>query len=196
MLAQKRYGEVSATVTLAIKDYCIGIMGTTGSDILIKTIKDISSKYELLGYECVPLIVDDINDYGNIISNICRLQLDKYRYVFKQTSSTLSLTKLDNSKIITDYTSTSNNRNTSGTSNGMSENAPINADINTINSPNTKAQTKTEGAVTDDGSVQKDYSETNPYYYDTYMSILKKYNIFNIIDSAIQKILVEYSAII
>ena len=46
------------------------------------------------------------------------------------------------------------------------------------------------------GSSENTYNESNPYYYDTFLSIIKRYNIPSIINSGIQKILVEYSSII
>ena len=196
MVVQALFKDIHYSIVTKIKTYLKeAIPNSIQSDFDI-VLEEITSPYDFLEYKCIPLSVDREDDYQNIIAYIIINHLNRYRNIFQNCDKELKLLGLKFDKNGTDNTTTNNTKQNSGSSNGMSENAPINADINSIVSPNTKAQTATSATQNDNGSSKNTYNENNPYYYDTFLSIIKRYNIPSIINSGIQKILVEYSTII
>ena len=196
MIFQSRFSDIDYKILDKIKNYlakAIPNSNATDFDIILQ---EITSPYSSLLYNCIPLNIEREEDYSDLMAYIVINHLNLYRNVFQNCDKELKLLGLKFDKNGTDNTTTNNTKQNSGTSNGMSENAPINADINSIVSPNTKAQTATSATQNDNGSSENTYNESNPYYYDTFLSIIKRYNIPSIINSGIQKILVEYSTII
>ena len=196
MIFQSRFSDIDYKILDKIKDYlakAIPNSNATDFDIILR---EITSPYSNLLYNCIPLNIEREEDYSDLMAYIVINHLNLYRNVFQNCDKELKLLGLKFDKNGTDNTTTNNTKQNSGSSNGMSENAPINADINSIVSPNTKTQTTTSATQNDNGSSENTYNESNPYYYDTFLSIIKRYNIPSIINSGIQKILVEYSTII
>ena len=196
MIFQARFSDIDYDIINKIGVYLSNAIPNSNATDFDIILQEITSPYSNLLYNCIPLNVDNESDYQNIIGYIVINHLNLYRNVFQNCDKELKLLGLKFDKNGTDNTTTNNTKQNSGSSNGMSENAPINADINSIVSPNTKAQTKTTATQNDNGSSENTYNESNPYYYDTFLSIIKRYNIPSIINSGIQKILVEYSSII
>ena len=196
MVVQTLFKYVRNTIVIKIKEYLKeAIPNSIQSDFDI-VLKEIISPYDFLEYKCIPLIVDREDDYQNIIAYIVINHLNRYRNIFQNCNNELKLFNLRVDKNIIEKSTTKNTKTNSGDSSGMSENAPINADIGSIVSPNTKAMTQTHASQNDNGSTDYTNTENNPYYYDTFLSIVKRYNIPAIINNGIQKILVEYSTII
>lgn len=196
MVVQTLFKDIHYDIVTKIKTYLKeAIPNSIQSDFDI-VLEEITSPYDFLEYKCIPLSVDRQDEYQNIIAYVVINHLNRYRNVFQNCDKELKLLGLKFDKNGTDNTTTNNTKENNGGSNGMSENAPISADINSIVSPNTKAQTTTHATITDNGTDTNTYNESNPYYYDTFLSIIKRYNIPSIINSGIQKILVEYSTII
>lgn len=196
MVVQSKYSDVEHNVVTRIQEYLSKVIPSSTELDFQSVLIEISNPYSTLCYNCIPLNVDTEEEYQNIIVYIIINHLNRYRNIFQNCDNELKLLGLKFDKNGTDNTTTNNTKENSGSSNGMSENAPINADINSIVSPNTKAQTKTSATQNDNGSSENIYNESNPYYYDTFLSIIKRYNIPSIINSGFQKILVEYSTII
>lgn len=196
MVVQAKYSAVEHNVVTRIQEYLSKAIPNSTTLDFQSVLIEISNPYSTLFYNCIPLNVDTVEEYQNIIAYIVINHLNRYRNIFQNCDNELKLLGLKFDKNGIDNTTTNNTKENSGSSNGMSENAPINADINSIVSPNTKAQTTTSATQNDNGSSENIYNENNPYYYDTFLSIIKRYNIPSIINSGIQKILVEYSTII
>lgn len=196
MIFQSRFSDIDYKIVDKIKGYLANAIPNSNVTDFDNILQEITSPYSNLLYNCIPLNIEREEDYSDIISYIIINHLNRYRNVFQNCDKTLKLLGLKFDKNGTDNTTTNNTKTNSGDSSGMSENAPINADINTINSPNTKAKTQTHASQNDNGSSNNTYNESNPYYYDTFLSIIKRYNIPAIINNGIQKILVEYSTII
>ena len=196
MVVQSRYSYVEHNVVTRIQEYLSKVIPNSSTLDFQSVLIEISNPYSSLCYNCIPLNVDTLEEYQNIIVYIIINHLNRYRNIFQNCDNELKLLGLKFDKNGLDTTTTNNTKENSGSSNGMSENAPIDADIRTIVSPNTKAQTKTSATQNDNGSSENIYNESNPYYYDTFLSIIKRYNIPSIINSGIQKILIEYSTII
>lgn len=196
MVFQASFYDMEYSIVPRIKEYLQNAIPNSNVSDFDIVLEEISSPYSNLKYNCIPLNVDVEEEYFSIIGYIVINHLNRYRNVFQNCDKELKLLGLKFDKNGTDNTTTNNTKQNSGSSNGMSENAPINADINSIVSPNTKAQTATSATQNDNGSSENTYNESNPYYYDTFLSIIKRYNIPSIINSGIQKILVEYSTII
>lgn len=197
MRVQKNFSEIYRTIITEINSFIISAIDTTSSSGLFESIvENIVQPYNRLRYDCIPLIVDNDEEYPQILANISVQYLNRYRHLFSKCNSELEYINLKFAKEGGEDNTINNTKENTGGSNGMSENAPINADITSIVSPNTKAQTETHATQTDNGTNNKSYNENNPYYFDTYLSIIKRYNLTNIIDASIQKILVEYSTII
>lgn len=196
MIYQARFSDIDYNIINKIGVYLSNAIPNSNATDFDIILQEITSPYSNLLYNCIPLNIEREEDYSDIISYIIINHLNNYRNVFQNCDKELKLLGLKFDKNGTDNTTTNNTKQNSGSSNGMSENAPINADINSIVSPNTKAQTTTSATQNDNGSSENTYNESNPYYYDTFLSIIKRYNIPSIINSGIQKILVEYSTII
>lgn len=196
MIFQSRFSDIDYTIINKIGIYLANAIPNSNATDFDIILQEITRPYSNLLYNCIPLNIEREEDYSDIISYIIINHLNQYRNVFQNCDKELKLLGLKFDKNGTDNTNTNNTKENSGSSNGMSENAPINADINSIVSPNTKAQTTTSATQNDNGSSKNTYNESNPYYYDTFLSIIKRYNIPSIINSGIQKILVEYSTII
>ena len=196
MVVQGRYSAVEHNVVTSLQEYLSKVIPNSTELDFQSVLIEISNPYSTLCYNCIPLNVDTVEEYQNLIVYIIINHLNRYRNIFQNCDNELKLLGLKFDKNGVATTTTNNTKQNSGSSNGMSENAPINADINSIVSPNTKAQTATSATQNDNGSSENTYNESNPYYYDTFLSIIKRYNIPNIINSGIQKILVEYSTII
>ena len=196
MVVQAKYSAVEHNVVTSLQEYLSKVIPNSTELDFQSVLIEISNPYSRLCYNCIPLNVDTVEEYQNLIVYIIINHLNHYRNIFQNCDNELKLLRLKFDKNGTDTTTTNNTKQNSGSSNGMSENAPINADINSIVSPNTKAQTTTSATQNDNGSSENTYNESNPYYYDTFLSIIKRYNIPSIINSGIQKILVEYSTII
>ena len=196
MAVQSRYSAVEHNVVTRIQEYLSKVIPNSTALDFQSILTEISNPYSALCYNCIPLNVDTVEEYQNIIVDIIINHLNRYRNIFQNCNNELKFFNLRVDKNIIEKTTTKNTKTNSGDSSGMSENAPINADINTINSPNTKAKTQTHASQNDDGSTDYTNTENNPYYYDTFLSIIKRYNIPAIINNGIQKILVEYSTII
>lgn len=196
MVVQAKYSDVEHNVVTRIQEYLSKVIPDSSELNFQSVLIEISKPYSILFYNCIPLNVDTVEEYQNIIAYIVINHLNRYRNVFQNCNKELKFFNLRVDKNITEKTTTKNTKTNSGDSSGMSENAPVNADINTINSPNTKAKTQTHASQNDDGLTDYTNTENNPYYYDTFLSIIKRYNIPAIINNGIQKILVEYSTII
>ena len=196
MIYQSRFSDIDYKILDKIKDYLANAIPNSNATDFDTILREITSPYSNLLYNCIPLNMERGEDYPDLMAYIVINHLNLYRNVFQNCDKELKLLGLKFDKNGTDNTTTNNTKQNSGSSNGMSENAPINADINSIVSPNTKAQTATSATQNDNGSSENIYNESNPYYYDTFLSIIKRYNIPSIINSGIQKILVEYSTII
>lgn len=196
MVVQDRYSAVEHNVVTKIQEYLSKVIPNSTALDFQSVLTEISNPYSTLCYNCIPLNVETVEEYQNIISYIVINHLNRYRNIFQNCDNELKLLGLKFDKNGTDNTTTNNTKTNSGDSSGMSENAPINADIGSIVSPNTKAMTQTHASQNDNGSSENTYNENNPYYYDTFLSIIKRYNIPAIINNGIQKILVEYSSII
>ena len=196
MVVQGRYSAVEHNVVTGIQEYLSKVIPNSTELDFQSVLIEISNPYSRLCYNCIPLNVDTVEEYQNLIVYIIINHLNRYRNIFQNCDNELKLLGLKFDKNGIDNTTTNNTKENSGSSNGMSENAPIDANINSIVSPNTKAQTKTSATQNDNGSSENIYNESNPYYYDTFLSIIKRYNIPSIINSGIQKILIEYSTII
>ena len=196
MVFQSRFSDIDYKILDKIKDYLTKAIPNSNATDVDTILREITSPYSNLLYNCIPLNIERGEDYPDLMAYIVINHLNQYRNVFQNCDKELKLLGLKFDKNGTDNTTTNNTKQNSGSSNGMSENAPINADINSIVSPNTKAQTTTSATQNDNGSSENTYNESNPYYYDTFLSIIKRYNIPSIINSGIQKILVEYSTII
>ena len=196
MVVQDRYSAVEHNVVTSIQEYLSKVIPNSAELDFQSVLIEISNPYSRLCYNCIPLNVDTVEEYKNIIVYIIINHLNRYRNIFQNCDKELKLLGLKFDKNGTDNTTTNNTKTNSGDSSGMSENAPINADIRSIVSPNTKAMTQTHASQNDNGSSENTYNESNPYYYDTFLSIIKRYNIPSIINSGIQKILVEYSTIV
>ena len=196
MIYQARFSDIDYKILDKIKDYLANAIPNSNATDFDTILREITSPYSNLLYNCIPLNIERGEDYPDLMAYIVINHLNLYRNVFQNCDKELKLLGLKFYKNGTDNTTTNNTKQNSGSSNGMSENAPINADINSIVSPNTKAQTTTSATQNDNGSSENTYNESNPYYYDTFLSIIKRYNIPSIINSGIQKILVEYSTII
>ena len=196
MIFQSRFSDIDYKIVDKIKTYLANAIPNskvTDFDIILQ---EITRPYSYLLYNCIPLYIEREQDYIDCISSIVINHLNRYRNIFQNCNKELKLFNLRVDKNITEKTTTKNTKTNSGDSSGMSENAPINADIGSIVSPNTKAMTQTHASQNDDGSTDYTNTENNPYYYDTFLSIIKRYNIPAIINNGIQKILVEYSTII
>ena len=196
MVVQDRYSAVEHNVVTRIQEYLSKVIPNSTALDFQSVLTEISNPYSTLCYNCIPLNVETVEEYQNIISYIVINHLNRYRSIFQNCNNELKLFNLRVDKNIIEKTTTKNTKTNSGDSSGMSENAPINANMKTINSPNTKAQTQSHASQKDDGSTDYTNTENNPYYYDTFLSIIKRYNIPSIINNGIQKILVEYSTII
>ena len=196
MVFQSRFSDIDYKILDKIKDYLANAIPNSNATDFDIILREITSPYSNLLHNCIPLNIERGEDYPDLMAYIVINHLNRYRNIFQNCDKELKLLDLKFDKNGTDNTTTNNTKQNSGTSNGMSENAPINADINSIVSPNTKAQTATTATQNDNGSSENTYNESNPYYYDTFLSIIKRYNIPSIINSGIQKILVEYSTII
>ena len=196
MIYQSRFSDIDYKILDKIKDYLANAIPNSNATDFDTILREITSPYSNLLYNCIPLNIERGEDYPDLMAYIVINHLNLYRNVFQNCDKELKLLGLKFDKNGTDNTTTNNTKQNSGSSNGMSENAPINADINSIVSPNTKAQTTTSATQNDNGSSENTYNESNPYYYDTFLSIIKRYNIPSIINRSIQKILVEYSSII
>lgn len=196
MIFQSRFSDIEYNIINKIGIYLSNAIPNSNATDFDIILQEITSPYSNLLYNCIPLNIEREEDYSDIISYIIINHLNRYRNIFQNCDKELKLLGLKFDKNGTDNTTTNSTKQNSGSSNGMSENAPINADINSIVSPNTKAQTATSATQNDNGSSENTYNESNPYYYDTFLSIIKRYNIPSIINSGIQKILVEYSTII
>lgn len=196
MIFQSRFSDIDYKIVDKIKGYLANAIPNSKATDFDIILQEITSPYSNLLYNCIPLYIEREEDYTDCISSIIINHLNRYRNIFQNCNKELKLFNLRVDKNITEKTTTKNTKTNSGDSSGMSENAPINADINTINSPNTKAKTQTHASQNDNGSTDYTNTENNPYYYDTFLSIIKRYNIPGIINNGIQKILVEYSSII
>ena len=196
MIFQSRFSDIDYKIIDKIKVYLANAIPNSNATDFDTILQEITRPYSNLLYNCIPLNIEREEDYSDLMAYIIINHLNRYRNIFQNCDKELKLLGLKFDKNGTDNTTTNNTKQNSGSSNGMSENAPINADINLIVSPNTKAQTATSATQNDNGSSENTYNESNPYYYDTFLSIIKRYNIPSIINSGIQKILVEYSTII
>lgn len=197
MIVQKKLAIIQQQVKNALYTHLGELMtGSTYPLSIQKMVDTIIKPYVSLEYYCIPLNVEHEEDYNEIITMISCEYLNRYAYIFSMVTNSLDFRNLNTAKKITENFENTGTKENNGSSKGMSENAPINADITSITSPNTKTQTETVANQNTNDSGTKNYSEDNPYYYDTFLSIMKRYNIQNIIDCAIQKILVEYSSII
>ena len=196
MIFQSRFSDIDYKILDKIKVYLANAIPNSNATDFDTILQEITRPYSNLLYNCIPLNIEREEDYSDLMAYIVINHLNRYRNIFQNCDKELKLLGLKFDKNGTDNTTTNNTKQNSGSSNGMSENAPINADINSIVSPNTKAQTATSATQNDNGSSENTYNENNPYYYDTFLSIIKRYNIPSIINSGIQKILVEYSTII
>ena len=196
MIYQARFSDIDYKILDKIKDYLANAIPNSNATDFDAILREITSPYSNLLYNCIPLNIERSEDYPDLMAYIVINHLNRYRNIFQNCDKELKLLGLKFDKNGTDNTTTNNTKTNSGDSSGMSENAPINADIRSIVSPNTKAMTQTHASQNDNGSSENTYNESNPYYYDTFLSIIKRYNIPSIINSGIQKILVEYSTII
>ena len=196
MVFQSRFSDIDYKIIDKIKVYLANAIPNSNAADFDTILQEITRPYSNLLYNCIPLNIEREEDYTDLISYIIINYLNRYRNIFQNCDKELKLLGLKFDKNGTVNTTTNNTKQNSGGSNGMSENAPINADINSIVSPNTKVQTTTSATQNDNGSSENTYNENNPHYYDTFLSIIKRYNIPSIISSGIQKILVEYSTII
>lgn len=196
MVVQSRYSYVEHNVVTRIQEYLSKVIPNSSTLDFQSVLIEISNPYSTLCYNCIPLNVYTLEEYQNIIVNIIINHLNRYRNIFQNCNNELKLFNLRVDKNIIEKSTTKNTKTNSGDSSGMSENAPINADIGSIVSPNTKAMTQTHASQNDNGSTDYTNTENNPYYYDTFLSIIKRYNIPAIINNGIQKILIEYSTII
>lgn len=85
----------------------------------------------------------------------------------------------------------------------MGENAPINSDINVINTPNSKSisinhneskKTGDDTHLTTYGmNIDDKHTEISPEIYNQFLKILEKYNIPSIIDGCYRKIIHEFN---
>lgn len=197
MIVQKKLTAIQQQVKNALYTHLAELMtGSTYPLATQKMVDTIIKPYVSLEYYCIPLNVEHEEDYNEIITMVSCEYLNRYSYIFSMVTNSLDFRNLNTAKEVVETYENTGTKENNGNSKGMSENAPINADITIIDSPNTKAQTETLATQNNSDSGTKNYSENNPYYFDTFMSIMKRYNIQNIIDSAIQKILVEYTTII
>lgn len=196
MIFQSRFSDIDYKIVDKIKIYLANAIPNSNATDFDTILQEITRPYSNLLYNCIPLNIEREEDYSDIISYIVINHLNRYRNIFQNCNNELKLFNLRVDKNIIEKSTTKNTKTNSGDSSGMSENAPINADIGSIVSPNTKAMTQTHASQNDNGSTDYTNTENNPYYYDTFLSIVKRYNIPAIINNGIQKILVEYSTII
>lgn len=196
MTFQSRFSDIDYKILDKIKDYlakAIPNSNATDFDIILR---EITSPYSNLLYNCIPLNIEREEDYSDLMASIVINHLNRYLNIFQNCNKELKFFNLRVDKNIIEKSTTKNTKTNSGDSSGMSENAPIDAKIGSIVSPNTKAITQTHASQNDNGSTDYTNTENNPYYYDMFLSIIKRYNIPAIINNGIQKILVEYSTII
>ena len=169
MIYQARFSDIDYKILDKIKDYLANAIPNSNATDFDAILREITSPYSNLLYNCIPLNIERSEDYSDLMAYIIINHLNQYRNVFQNCDKELKLLGLKFDKNGTDTTTTINTKENSGSSNGMSENAPIDANINSIVSPNTKAQTKTSATQNDNGSSENIYNESNPYYYDTFL---------------------------
>ena len=169
MIYQARFSDIDYKILDKIKDYLANAIPNSNATDFDTILREITSPYSNLLYNCIPLNIERSEDYSDLMAYIIINHLNQYRNVFQNCDKELKLLGLKFDKNGTDTTTTINTKENSGSSNGMSENAPIDANINSIVSPNTEAQTKTSATQNDNGSSENIYNESNPYYYDTFL---------------------------
>ena len=173
--------------------YYINNIGGNIENIIIKSVFD---NYNNIGEYCLEIETDDISKYKLAIQSLIRFEINKHQTIFQNFTTELKLKGLDYTKIFNDNSTIDMTRNTNGHSYGMNEDAPINSDIEIINTPYKKVQTQNNNNETGKDTTTKNYNETNPYYYEQYMNVVKKYNILLILDSCAQSVIDSYNTII
>lgn len=164
-------------------------------------------------YNFLPIYIDNDEEmsddkYDLIIAGKFIHYFSPYIYILKHIENDLSIKGLKSSKIVVDSgTNTidkeyNNSLTSNGTDKDVSENAPITADIDTINTPNYKSRsifdknsTKT-GKDTDTHTTSNNMEETNPELFYKYMVLYREYNIIDIVDKCYRRIIAEFNSAI
>lgn len=179
-------------------------------------------QYATLGYRFVPIYLEDekervkaIIDYWKLLmvrdgewTNILRSVNGRVEQL-GLTSGLVDTIEYGGTEVSSEDKLTEYGRNISreGSSsrNSMSENAPINADINIINTPDNKGKVidnnsgveeysgednvNTSRNVSKSGSDKRTYD--SPDKYKMYLDILKEYNVYTIVDNFIRTTIYE-----
>lgn len=203
---------------------------------VVKTLR----RFEDGQYHFLPIYNDgEITDetYTNIIIYKLENHLEKYAFLFNEFESEYFRIKsisINSTKSIAEKrtvnisnqkggvnTSTETNSGTdtttyTGTSNGMSENSPIDADINSITTPDIKSKSGTTGETKYERGgvkeIQTNLGENNiesgtdnlltdekrfsPYEFDMFIKAMKNLNVLTIITNCIRKVIKEFNTAI
>lgn len=192
---------------------------------MFEVIRDLFTDYSNLGYRFIPMeITDDLaNDFRRIL-NYLAIKFAHHTAIFNTfdvIENSVGLTTLK----IGEYTAGSDSGNKefsvdatttygkvigkehSMLENSMGENAPIDADINTISSPNMKGRISTTNQETDthsgsDTEVRtnsENYSDskenvrTTPEMAKKYYEIVDKFNFNDMVDDIIRSVIYEFN---
>lgn len=185
------------------------------SQIIINYINLLTTSYIDAKYRYTPLY--DYNDISDelyyvmlkarikphiykIIPIIKKCQFDGLKGLTGSRELSITTNKTGNDTLSKEYGSTINGKNDYSS---MHENAPINAELGIINTPNEKQinnntnESKKTGedifTTTYGSNVSDIHNEISPDIYKEYMKVLEKYNIPTLIENIYRKIIYEFN---
>lgn len=184
------------------------------------------SNYGVLGYHFVPIYLEDPIERVKTLMNYWKLLMvrdGQWTTILRSVDDKVELLGLTSGLVDTiEYGGRESVEDSKATEygkeigragnvnrNSMSENAPINAAINTINTPDNKSivfgsssDSETYSGtdtVTTSKSVDKSGSDTRTYdspdRYQMYLDILKEHNVYSMVDKIIRTTIFEYNRV-
>ena len=184
------------------------------------------SNYGVLGYHFVPIYLEDQIERVKTLMNYWKLLMVRDGYwstilrsvddkveLLGLTSGLIDTIEYGGKESVADSKATEYGKEIDRTGsvnrNSMSENAPINADIDTINTPDNKGKVAGSSSdnevhsgtdtVTTSKSVDKSGSDKRTYdspdRYQMYLDILMEYNVYSMVDKIIRTTIFEYNRV-
>lgn len=185
------------------------------------------NNYSLLGYRVIPMeLTENVqNDANTLLRAMCNYAFTKGELIklFKEIDNQIKVGNLDiyeSENVTSSSTLHSTNMNekifgkkiekdNSVTEKTVGERAPINSDINSIDTPDVKGHAtttshtednhsgtdndNTEIDSTDNGNVSR--KRISPEVFDNYIEVVQKVNLHNIIDDIICNFIWEFNAV-
>ena len=110
MIYQARFSDIDYKILDKIKDYLANAIPNSNATDFDTILREITSPYSNLLYNCIPLNVDTVEDYQNIIVDIIINHLNRYRNIFQNCNNELKFFNLRVDKNIIEKSTTKNTK--------------------------------------------------------------------------------------